>query len=338
MTAQPFSGIRVIVYGVGAMGAIATRLLVDKGADIVGAIGRSPSKVGRDLGDVAGLGVALDVPVESDADAVLARGADVAVVCVGSYLSTMRPHFETCLRNGVNVVTIEEETVFPWTTAPDHAKALDTLAKATCVTLAASGAQDVFWINLVTTLLGASHRVDSVIGHCQWNVDDYGPEVAGHLMVGQPKAAFDELVVSSGWPEFVARQTLEALVSRLGLTVSAISSDVTAVTSEDPVYSKSLNAEIPPGAMVGTLDRTHISTEEGPEFSFAMEGRVYRDGETDTNSWQIKGEPDLALTCDKANYRFTTCSTLINRIPDIIAAAPGLCSLDSLGPAIYQHH
>lgn len=334
----PFAGTRVVVYGLGAMGTIASRLLLDKGAEIVGAIGRSPAKIGRDLGDVAGLGRSLGVPVESDADTVLSRGADIAVVCVGSYLSTMRPHFETCLKHGVNVVTIEEETVFPWTTAPDHAEALDALAKANGVTLAASGAQDVFWINLVTTMLGASHKVDSVIGHCQWNVDDYGPEVAGHLMVGQPKAAFDEVVASSGWPEFVARQTLEALVSRLGLRVSAILSDVTAITSEDPIYSKSLDAEIEPGAMIGTVDRTRITTHEGPHFSFAMEGRVFRDGETDTNSWQINGEPDLELTCDKANYRFTTCSTLINRIPDVIAAATGLCSLDSLGPASYRHH
>ncbi|MEP2532461.1 hypothetical protein [Shimia sp.] len=85
MTAQPFSSIRVVVYGVGAIGAIATRLLGDKGAKIVGAIGRSPSKVGRDLGDFAGLGLTLDVLVESDANEVLARGADIAVVCVGSY-------------------------------------------------------------------------------------------------------------------------------------------------------------------------------------------------------------------------------------------------------------
>lgn len=334
----PLAGTRVVVYGVGAMGTIATRLLVDKGAHIVGAVGRSASKVGRDLGDLAGVGRSLGVPVESDADAVLSRGADIAVVCVGSYLSTMRPHFETCLKNGVNVVTVEEETVFPWTTAPDHAHALDTLAKSQGVSLAASGAQDVFWINLVTTLLGASHKVDSVIGHCQWNVDDYGPEVAGHLMVGQPKAAFDDLVAASGWPEFVARQTLEALVSRLGLTVAAISSDVTAVTSEDPIYSKSLDAEIPTGFMIGTVDRTRITTNEGPQFSFAMEGRVFRDGDTNTNTWQINGEPDLELTCNKANYRFTTCSTLINRIPDVIAAPPGLCSLDHMGPACYRHH
>ena len=338
MTGGPYSGIRVVVYGVGAMGAIATRLLVDKGAKIVGAIGRSPSKVGRDLGDFAGLGTQLGVPIESDANRVLSRGADIAVVCVGSYLSTMHQHFATCLENGVNVVTIEEETIFPWTTASDHAEALDALAKANGVTLAASGAQDVFWLNLVSTLLGASHRVDRVTGHCMWNVDDYGPAVANHLFIGQSKAVFDQFVASSGWPEFVARQTLEALVARLGLTVKSIASDVAAVTLEEPIQSRSLKTEIPAGNMVGTIDRTAVATQEGPQFEFVMEGRVYREGETDSNTWQVKGEPDLELSCKRTNYRFTTCSTLINRIPDIVAAAPGLCSLDRLKPPSYRHH
>lgn len=338
MTVGPYSGIRVVVYGVGAMGAIATRLLVEKGATIVGAVGRSPSKVGRDLGEVAGLGTYIGVLIEDNADRVLSRGADIAVVCVGSYLSSMHRHFATCLKNGVNVVTIEEETVFPWTTAPDHADKLDALAKANGVTLAASGAQDVFWLNLISTLLGACHRVDRVTGHCKWNVDDYGPEVANHLFVGQSEADFQAHVATSGWPEFVARQTLEALISRLGLSVGTVTSDVNAITLEEPIHSRSLNAEIPPGHMVGTVDRTIVSTQQGPRFEFAMEGRVYKEGEADSNAWQVVGEPELALTCDRVNYRFTTCSTLVNRIPDIIAAAPGLCSLDMLQPASYRHH
>lgn len=90
--------------------------------------------------------------------------------------------------------------------------------------------------------------------------------------------------------------------------------------------------------MVGTVDRTLPSTREGPAFEFTMEGRVYRPGETDSNTWQVRGEPDLEVTCREANYRFTTCSTLVNRIPDVLAAPPGPCSLDRLGPAIYRHH
>ena len=38
--------VRAVVYGVGAMGSILTRLLLDKGVKIVGAVGRSPEKVG----------------------------------------------------------------------------------------------------------------------------------------------------------------------------------------------------------------------------------------------------------------------------------------------------
>ncbi|WP_050930163.1 hypothetical protein [Aestuariivita boseongensis] len=334
----PFSGIRVVVYGVGAMGAIATRLLVEKGAKIVGAVGRSPSKVGRDLGEVAGLGTRLGVSVESNADLVLSRGADIAVVCVGSYLSSMHRHFETCLKHGVNVVTIEEETVFPWTTAPDHAQGLDALAKANGVTLAASGAQDVFWLNMVTTLLGASHKVETVVGRCRWNVDDYGPEVANHLLIGKSRAEFEDYVASSGWPEFVARQVLEALVARLGLKIGSMESDVTPVLADEQVHCRSLAAEIPKGHVIGTIDRTAVTTQEGPSFEFAMEGRIYREGENDTNLWQVTGEPNLQLECDDANYRFTTCSTLINRIPDVIAAAPGLQSLDGLNPPSYRHH
>ena len=72
--------VRAVVYGVGAMGSILTRLLLDKGVKIVGAVGRSPEKVGRDLGDVAGLGRKIGVAVDSDPHRALADGADIAVV------------------------------------------------------------------------------------------------------------------------------------------------------------------------------------------------------------------------------------------------------------------
>mgnify|MGYP001826051134 CR=1 FL=1 len=323
--------IRAVIYGVGEMGAIVTRLAVERGVQIVGAIGRSPAKVGRDLGDVVGLGKPLGVVVEDDANAVLARGADIALVCVGSYLDTMHEHFETCLTHGVNVLTIEEETVYPWTTAPRLSQHLDALARQKGVTLAASGAQDVFWVNLVAVLTGASHRIDRVAGHCRWNVDDYGPEVAHHLKIGTHKDDFDRFVSSEGWPEFVARQTLEAIVARLGMSVKTIASDVTAVTHDRALRSTALSIDVAPGHVIGTVDRTQITTVEGSVFEFSMEGRLYEEGDTDSNDWQVEGEPNLHLSNTQVPYRFTTCSTLVNRIPDVIAAAPGLVSLDQLG-------
>ena len=329
--------LRAIVYGVGAMGSIVTRLLFERGVQIVGAVASSKDKVGKDLGDVARLGLQLGVTIETDPRRALVAGADIAIVCVSSYLSAMRDHFAVCLEHGVNVVTIEEETVYPWTTAPDLATELDELAKTNGVTLAASGAQDVFWLHLVSTLLGASHSVERVDGFCSWNVDDYGPAVAAHVRVGDTVDAFEYHVSEHGWPEFVARQTLEALVSGLNLSVAEISSGVEPIIADESVYCRSLDRTIPSGQLLGTVDSTEIETVEGPVFKLAMEGRVCREGEADVNQWYVTGEPKLHLRNDSVPYRFTTCTSVVNRIPDVILAKPGLISLDRLGTPSYKH-
>ena len=67
--------IKAVVYGVGAMNSVATRMMLEKGVDIVGALARSPEKVGRDLGDVAGLGFETGVRIEDDPDRVLSHGS-----------------------------------------------------------------------------------------------------------------------------------------------------------------------------------------------------------------------------------------------------------------------
>ncbi|WP_377191402.1 hypothetical protein [Ruegeria meonggei] len=157
--------VREIVYGVGEMGSVVYPASCGTWFRYHRSDRTQRKQGGCDLGDLAGLGTSLGVKAEADAKAVLARGADIAIVCVGSYLETMQRHFAVCLENEVNAVTIEEKTVYPWISAPDLAQELDVLARANGVTLAASGTQDVFWLNLITTLLGASHRIDRVEGH-----------------------------------------------------------------------------------------------------------------------------------------------------------------------------
>lgn len=331
--------VRVVVYGVGAMGAIMTRLLVDKGARLVGAVGRSSMKVGRDLGDVAGLGTRLGVMVEDDADAVLGRAdADVAVVAVSSYLETMYDHFRICLEHGANVVTIEEESFFPWATAPSLARELDELAKRQGVTMLASGAQDLYWMTLPCALMGAAHRVDSVHGRTSWNVDDYGPEVAKHVWAGATREEFELHVARDGWPPFVVRNTLDAIVADAGLTAEGVQTSVQPVLAEVETPSRSLGRAVAPGQLLGVIDTATLTTLEGPTFTFEQTGCVYGPGQSDINEWVVRGEPEeLHLRNDRVPTQLATCTQVVNRIPDVIRAAPGLVTVAELPRIRYRH-
>jgi len=96
--------IKAIVYGVGAMGKMMTKFMVEKGVVIVGVIGHV-SNIGKDLGEVADLGYLLNVRISDDADAVLSeQKADIAVVALFTEMDTMYPHLVKCLENGLNVM------------------------------------------------------------------------------------------------------------------------------------------------------------------------------------------------------------------------------------------
>jgi 4-hydroxy-tetrahydrodipicolinate reductase len=321
------------------MGAIITRLLIDKGATVVGAVGRSPAKVGRDLGEIAGLSLKLGVKVDDDPDAVMSRAAaDIAVVAVSSYLETMYDHFRTCLEHGANVVTIEEESFFPWSTAPSLAKRLDRLAKHHGVTIMGSGAQDLYWMTLPCALMGAAHRVDSVHGRTTWNVDDYGPEVAQHVHAGTTVDQFEAHVASEGWPSFVVRNTLDALVADAGLTEADVETSVRPVLAPTETPSRSLRRVIPAGSLLGVTDTDTITTLEGPSFTFEQTGCVYGPGRSDLNEWVVRGEPgELRLRNDEVPTRLATCTQVINRIPDVINAPPGFATVADLPRLRYRH-
>ena len=330
--------IRAIVYGVGVMGSIMTRFMLEKDIEIVGAVARSPEKVGRDLGEVAALGFSTGITVVDEVKPLLEDGnADIAVVAVGSYLNVMEKHFKLCLEHGVNVITIEEESFYPWRTAPGHAAELDRVARENGVTITGSGQQDIYWMNIVSLLMGAAHRIDSVVGKTSWNVDDYGPNVAAEVHVGNTPTQFERFVSEEGWPSFVVQNTLDALVASVGLTVAKVTPSVAPVLAEGDVRCESLGSTIPAGSVIGVVDGATFETREGPSFSFEMVGRLYREGEADYNEWVIKGEPaELRLSNDRVATPFTTCAQVVNRIPDVINAEPGFVTVDRLPQLRYR--
>ncbi|MFE2425941.1 dihydrodipicolinate reductase [Streptomyces sp. NPDC059373] len=328
--------IRAVVYGAGAMGALATRLMTEKDVEIVGAIARNPSKVGRDLGEFAGIGH-IGVPIEADAEHVLAtHRPDVVLHATQSFLPEIQEQLALCVRHGANVVTISEESFYPWSSSPAIAAELDALAKQHGATITGSGHQDSFWLHQVSALLGTAHRIDSVYGKATWNADEYGAEIIQSKHVGETLEQFQESIASEHRPPTFGGNLLAALAQATGLTPKEWKTEISPVVAEEDRHSNSIGTTFSKGTVIGYSDIDVMHTVEGPTFTFEMSGYIFGAGESDMNQWVIKGEPDLFLDNGVVPSYTTTCTQWVNRIPDVINAPAGFVTPDQLPPLRYR--
>lgn len=329
--------IRVIQFGCGKMGRVLLRYLHDKGAEIVGVIDTNPAVAGKDAGDVASLGLKLNVPVRNDAEAVFAEcNADIAVLAIASLMNDMVAHFELAARHGVNAISTCEEAFYPWTTSPAITNKLDRLAKENGCTLCGSGYQDVFWGNLIAVLAGATHRIDRIEGVTSYNVEDYGIALAEVHGAGLPPDRFEkEIAQAESLPSFVWNSN-EWLCSQLGWTIRSMKQKLVPMTSDREIRSATLGKTIPAGHALGMSAVVTTETVQGPVIETQCIGKVYAPGETDRNDWIIRGEPDTEVRISRPATVELTCATVVNRIPLVIDSPPGYYTTEKMPPAAYR--
>jgi len=331
---------KAIVYGVGKMGVLISRYMVEKGVDIVGAIDMNPAIVGKDLGEVAGLGRDLNVIIRKDADEVLSEyKADIAIVAVYTDMERMYPIFKRCIKNNLNVITLSEEALYPWGVAPEFAARLDRLARDHGVTITASGLQDTLRVNLVTLLTGASHFIESIFGIQRNNLGGYGKEVLSYYHVGESEESVRKKLTGIKQRSGSFRMTLEALAADLGLTIMRVEERPEPTIAEMDIEVASLEGIVKKGFVTGMKKVINITTRE----KIILEGeqilKVYNEDELkigDINEWFVHGIPEVHLKNDRVSSDAVTCAQLVNRIPDVIRSAPGYVTVDLLPKLKYR--
>src|SRR5262245_1109347 len=157
--------IKVLHVGLGPIGAgVVGQVANRKGLTIVGAVDIDPAKVGRDLGEVCGVGRALRVKVTDDITRTIKTvRPDVAVLCTSSSLKKVLPEFSAVLKLKVPIVSTTEELAYPVKSNRSVAKKIDALARRARVAVLGTGVNPGFTMDaLPIALTGVCEKVTAI--------------------------------------------------------------------------------------------------------------------------------------------------------------------------------
>ena len=342
--------IRVLQWGLGAMGSGMVRLMLEKfGIKVVAVIDSRPDYVGKDLGDVLGTGKKLGVIItDKPADVLKKEAVDVAVLATTSWVSEQMGDLRKVITAGINCISIAEEMADPYAQSPALAAELDQLAKKHGVSVLGTGVNPGFVLDLLVVLLsGGNHRVERIEASRINDLSPYGPTVMRTQGVGTTPEAFragvadGSIVGHVGFPE-----SIHMISDALGLGVDRIEQ------SREPIISK-VRRETPhvvvePGMVAGCAhigvgycgDKEVIRLIHPQQIHPQLENQ-------DTGDYiNIYGLPEIhmAIKPEIAGGK-ATMGIAVNMIPHVFAATPGLKRMIDLpvpaalmGESAYTRH
>jgi 2,4-diaminopentanoate dehydrogenase len=321
---------RVMLMGLGPIGSGVARLVAArKGLKIVAAVDIDPAKIGRDAGEVIGLGRKLGVKVTEDPAATLRKTKpEVAVLCTSSSLRSVAPQIETLVKKRVPVVSTTEELAYPWYSNRRLARRIDAMARKAKVAVAGTGVNPGFAMDaLPITLTGICERVDAI-------------RVERIQDARIRRLPFQKKIGSGLSPEDFARRVQEGTVRHVGLTESVamiadalgwkldrITDEIAPRIAEAPVASEFLRVER--GQVCGILQDGVGYRDGKPVIVLHME--AYLGAPETYDAVKIEGSPALNVKAIGGYHGdIATASITVNTIPKVMAASPGLHTMRSL--------
>ncbi|MCV7149975.1 dihydrodipicolinate reductase [Mycobacterium pyrenivorans] len=358
MTGTTRPRLRVVHAGTGLTGREALGAIIDDPAlELVGVAVTTPQKVGVDAGSLCGRDD-VGVTATDDVDAVIALRPDCVCYCATAVRREEHAVEDIAryLRSGIDVVTISTIPLIYPPAAPQEW--LDTIGSAADqggATFYATGGEPGFIsLNVPTALLAGAGRVDA------YRMDLYAIQLDAqypiwdvlHESMGFGKAdGYVPARIAYGKVEADWSTVVRYVADILGLTLDGLEVDWETVLT--PTDLDTAIGVVPAGTicahrwrLAGTIDKQPIvavqyfaAVSSAPWPSHWPDpGRL-----TGGMSFHISGRPgfrvdfefDKAEIGDTVNPGVTaTAMAVVNAIPAVVAAAPGIIELPLSGPSI----
>lgn len=328
--------IRVAHFGLGPIGAaIVRQVAARKGFKVAAAIDIDPVKVGRDLGEVVALGRKLGVKVQPDAaKALKAARPDVVVLCTSSSLKKVLPQIETILKARIPIVSTTEELSYPAANRVRLGRQVDAMARKARVAVLGTGVNPGFVMDaLPIALTGVCERVDSIEIHRVQDARIRRLPFQQKIGAGLTCEDFQKRVDAGTVRHVGLTESITMIADAFGWKLDRITDEIAPKITAARVSSEFLTVE--PGLVCGII-QDGVGFRDGKAI-IRLHMEAYLGAPESYDSTTVEGLPRLAMKiAGGVHGDVATASIVVNSIPKIIRAAPGLRTMRDLAlPSFY---
>ena len=324
--------VRVAIFGVGAVGSLIAKFLLEKeGVEIVGAIDIAKDKVGKDLGEVLGINKKVGVKVSDDVDAVLSKTKpDIAIHATSSFMKATYQQLASLIKHGVKVISTCEELSNPYYTEPKIAKELDTLAKKHGVTVLGTGINPGFLMDtLVITLTAVCQKIEKIEAVRVMNAATRRLPFQKKIGAGLTVEEFQKKIESGQITGHVGlEQSIALIADALAWKLDKIVAEpVEPVIAKKPVESEHIKVMAGQAAGLRQKAKGTIKNKE----VIVLDFQAYIGAEEEYDAITIHGIPNIKQKIQPCVHGdIGTVAMVVNAIPKVIKAPPGLLTMKDL--------
>lgn len=330
---QTDNPIRVAQYGIGPIGLECLRTILAKEhtglVKLVGAIDIDPEKAGRDVADLLDIDVPTGVSVHADASAVLGGARpDVVLHTTTSFLDRVHAQLLECVREGAHVVSSTEELSYPYDRHPELSDELNALAREHGVVIVGTGVNPGFAMDtLALTATGVCTDISEI--HVTRVVDAGKRRHPLQRKVGAGLTAveFEERKASGTFGHIGLRESLLFVARGLAWKLDGIDERLRSIVADEDVETPYLRVER--GQVAGIHQSVVGFAGERPVLTLDL--KMYVGATNPRDAVRVLGTPPVDLEIRDGIFGDTaTVATLVNAIPLVMQAQPGLKTMMDL--------
>jgi 4-hydroxy-tetrahydrodipicolinate reductase len=315
----------VVQFGIGPIGQSCLKTILSKPdhLNLVGVIDIDPEKVGKDVGNIIGMDAPVGVTVSANAEAVLTETRpDVVVHTTSSFLGRMYDQLILCARHGASVVSSTEELSWPYDRHPEVALELDRVAKENGVTILGTGVNPGYAMDALALMAtGVCNEVRSITINREVDAGLRRLPLQQKVGAGISEREFAQKKATGMFGHIGLVESIHMVAAGLGWNVDRIEEHLDPVISTKEVVTPFLTVH--EGDVAGI--HHHAYGYDGDELLLTLDLKMFVGAENPRDAVTVDGDPPIDLVIQGGIFGDTaTVATLINGIPQVFDAAPGL--------------